>query len=129
MINTSGTRKRAVARVALKPGKGMVRVNKQALDSFGNQLIRMRIREPLMLVGDLANQIHLEINVVGGGISSQADAMRAAIGRALSAYGGEKVRKTLSDYDRTFLVCDTRRKEVCKPNDSKARAKRQKSYR
>ena len=60
---------------------------------------------------------------------SQVDAMRQAIGIALSELGGEKVRKILVDYDRTFLVADTRRKEPCKPNDSKARAKRQSSKR
>ena len=107
----------------------MVRINGVALDSFGSELVRMKIREPLLLVGDLADKVNMSINVNGGGVISQVDAMRQAIGRALSEFGGEKIRKNLVSYDRSFLVADTRRKETCKPNDSKARAKRQKSYR
>ena len=60
---------------------------------------------------------------------SQVDAIRQAIGKALAEFGGEKIRKMLVDYDRSFIVADTRRKEVCKPNDSKARARRQSSKR
>lgn len=128
-IITSGTRKRSVARVTLKEGKGMIRMNGQAIDSFGTDLLRMKIKEPLILLGDLANKVHIDINVCGGGVMSQAEAARLAMCRALAEFGGEKVRKILYDYDRSFLVADIRRKEVCKPNDSKARAKRQKSYR
>ena len=129
VINTSGTRKRSVARLTLSPGKGLVRINGIALDSFEPKLARMKILEPLLLVPDIASQIKMNINVYGGGVMSQADAVRQAMGKALSEFGGEKIRKLLIKYDRAFLVADTRYKETCKPNDSKARAKRQKSYR
>ena len=129
IIQTSGKRKRAIARLKLVPGQGQVRINGVALDTFGTELVRLRIKEPLIIVGDLADKVHISINVNGGGVMSQVDAMRQAIGIALSELGGEKVRKILVDYDRTFLVADTRRKEPCKPNDSKARAKRQSSKR
>jgi small subunit ribosomal protein S9 len=107
----------------------MVRVNGQSLKTLQPRLARLKVEEPLMLVGDLANNVHIDVNVMGGGIISQADASKLAIGRALALAGGEKVRQVLLDYDRAFLVADTRRKEQRKPNDSKARAKRQKSYR
>jgi small subunit ribosomal protein S9 len=113
----------------LKPGKGLIRINGKTLDTVEPRLARMKIQEPLLLVGDIASQVHIDVNVYGGGIMSQADAIRQAMGRALSAFGGEKIRRTLVKYDRSFLVADTRYKEQCKPNDSKARAKRQKSYR
>ena len=128
-INTAGTRKRAVARATLKPGKGLVRINYQNINVFEPEIARLKLQEPLMLVGDLADQISVDIKVSGGGAMAQMDAARVALCRALAEFGGEKVKQTLLSYDRTFLVPDTRRKETCKPNDSKARAKRQKSYR
>jgi len=129
VIHTSGMRKRSVARLTLHPGKGLVRINGQMLDTFEPKLARMRIQEPLLLVGDVADKVRMDVKVYGGGVMSQVDAIRQAMGRALSEFGGEKVRKKLIDYDRALLVADTRFKEPCKPNDSKARAKRQKSYR
>ncbi len=129
VVITSGRRKRAIARLRLLPGSGMIRVNGMALDAYGSKLARLKIKEPLLLVSDIADKVNISVNVHGGGIISQVDAIRQALGRALSEFGGEKVRKILVNYDRTFLVADTRRKEPCKPNDSKARAKRQKSYR
>ena len=128
-IVTSGMRKRAVARAVLTPGKGMVRINGVALDSFEPKLARLKLQEPLFLVDDIAKTVHIDITVSGGGFLSQVEAARVAMCRALSQQGGVKVRKSLVDYDRSFLVPDTRRKETRKPNDSKARAKRQKSYR
>ncbi len=128
-IHTSGTRKRSNARLTLTAGKGMVRINGRALDAFEPRLARLKIQEPLLLVGDLANTVHINVNVCGGGVMSQVEAIRQAMGKALSELGGEKIRRKLIEYDRAFLVADTRYKETCKPNDSKARAKRQKSYR
>jgi small subunit ribosomal protein S9 len=129
VIHTSGKRKRSVARLTLSAGQGLVRVNGRMLDVFEPKLARLRIQEPLLLVGDLASKSQINVNVCGGGVTSQVDAVRQALGKALSELGGEKVRKMLVQYDRSFLVADTRYKEQCKPNDSKARAKRQKSYR
>lgn len=129
VIHTSGTRKRSVARLTLKPGKGLVRVNGVMLDNFEPSLARMKIKEPLLLVGEMASKVHIDVNVYGGGVISQAEAVRQAMGKALSELGGEKIKRMLLKYDRSLLVADTRYKETCKPNDSKARAKRQKSYR
>ena len=127
-IIASGTRKRAIARVALKPGKGKVRFNNIFLDNYNNSILRLRISEPLILAGDVAKTVDLDVNPHGGGANGQADAARLAIARALVEYD-KKLKKVFYDYDRLLLVADVRQKEACKPNDSKARAKRQKSYR
>ncbi|MFH1683161.1 MAG: 30S ribosomal protein S9 [Candidatus Woesearchaeota archaeon] len=128
IIQVSGTRKRAVARAALKDGSGKVKINGKFLENYGNGVLRLRVQEPLVLVGDLASKVDLQISVAGGGANGQADAIRLAIARALVEYD-KKLKKTFEDYDRLLLVADVRRKEACKPGISKARAKRQKSYR
>ena len=127
-IITKGKRKRAIARATLSEGHGQIKINGQALASFGNELSRLRISEPLMLAEDIVKTIDLQVRVLGGGINGQTDAVRLAIARALVGFD-KKLKKTFDDYDRLLLVADVRRKEVRKPNDSKARAKRQKSYR
>jgi len=127
-IQTQGKRKRAVARAKLVPGKGKVTVNGQLLSNFGTDILRLRISEPLVLAGDVAKKITVDVDIRGGGINGQADAARLAIARALVQHDN-KLKKAFDEYDRLLLVADVRRKEACKPNDSKARAKRQKSYR
>src|SRR4051812_25331110 len=83
-FHASGKRKRAVARVTIKPnGKGHISVNNVALSQYGNELNRARIREPLMLAGDAATKLDVTVRVQGGGATGQADAVRLAIGRAL----------------------------------------------
>ncbi|MFQ5475232.1 MAG: 30S ribosomal protein S9, partial [Candidatus Nanoarchaeia archaeon] len=92
------------------------------------QMLRMKLMEPLVLAGDKAKEVNINVRTHGGGMTGQADAARLAIARALAEYH-KKLKDVFLDYDRTLLVADSRRKETCKPNDSKARAKRQKSYR
>ncbi len=128
VIHKSGKRKRAIARATLKKGKGKVKVNGVFLDNFGDRVSQLRIKEPLVLAGETAKKVDVFVRVNGGGINGQADAARLAIARALVEHD-KKLEKTFDDYDRLLLVADVRRKEVCKPNISKARAKRQKSYR
>lgn len=123
-----GKRKRAIARASVGAGTGKVKINGQFLDNFSNDMSRLRIKEPLTLASDVVSKIDVKVNVIGGGMNGQADAIRLAIARALVQHE-PKLKKIFEDYDRLLLVADVRRKEVCKPNDSKARAKRQKSYR
>jgi len=127
-IHTNGKRKQAVARATLRTGTGKVLINGKLLHSLTDHLTKLRILEPLVLCGELANKVNIDINVHGGGINGQADASRLAIARALVQYDG-KLKKIFNDYDRLLLVADVRKNEVSKPNDSKPRAKRQKSYR
>ncbi len=128
LIQTQGKRKSAVARATLSPGNGRVTINDQLLDSYANEVLRLRICEPLILAGEVAKTINIAVKVMGGGVNGQADASRLAVARALVEHD-KKLKKVFYDYDRLLLVADVRRKEACKPNDSKARAKRQKSYR
>ena len=70
------------------------------------------------------------IRTMSGGKEAQIQAARLAIAKALVIISGSEVlRKAFVSYDRNILVPDSRRKEARKPGDSKARAKRQKSYR
>ncbi len=128
VVHTQGKRKLAVARATLTQGTGKVTVNGLYLHNYGTDLLRTRIAEPIVLAEDVAEKLNFEIRVQGGGVSGQADAIRLAIARALVEHQ-PKLKKTFYDYDRLLLVADVRRKETRKPNDSKARAARQKSYR
>ncbi len=128
IIHTSGKRKRAIARATLKPGTGLVKINRKKLNVYNPKMARLKLKEPLILAGNIANEVNININVKGGGVISQTEAARLAMSRALVKYN-KKLEKIFLSYDRHLLIADVRRKETCKPNTSKARAKRQKSYR
>jgi small subunit ribosomal protein S9 len=129
-VHVSGKRKRAIARATLTKGKGTIRINSLALEAYNPRMAQLMIQEPLTLAGDLAKKVDINIKVKGGGWHSQADAVRLVVAKALLEHSGsEALKKTFLDYDRHLLVADTRRTEPSKPNDSKPRAKRQKSYR
>ena len=130
-IHESGKRKRAIARATLNDGSGIIRINNQLLDHLNNKIARMKILEPLMLAGDIAKKVNIDIKVAGGGFQSQAEAVRLAIAKALVNHTkSDKLKNTFLEYDRHLLVADIRKNEPCKPNDSdKPRKKRQKSYR
>lgn len=129
-IHASGKRKTSVARANVKKGSGIVRVNGQLLRTYGNDVIRMMIKEPLKLAEDLSKEVNIKVKVEGGGKMAQAQAARLAIARALVKYSGdEELEEKFLEYDRHLLVADIRKKEPQKPYRSSARAKRQKSKR
>lgn len=129
VIHVAGKRKKAIARATLKAGSGNVKVNNMNLDYHEPKMARMKIKEPLLLARDVASKVDIKVNVTGGGVMSQAEAARLAIGRALVQHNA-KLKELLLSYDRHLLVADVRQKEVKKPNSrGRARAKRQKSYR
>mgnify|MGYP001610585092 CR=1 FL=1 len=126
----TGKRKRAVARATVRKGKGNVRINSLLLQNYEPKLSRMRIEEPLMIASEVAGQVNIDVNVYGGGFQSQAEAARLAIAKGLVAYTKSKqLRQDFLNYDRHLLVADIRRGEASKPNDSKPRKARTKSYR
>ena len=131
VIVMSGKRKRAIARATIRPGKGSVKVNSVPLDFVMPRISRMKIEEPLMIAGEAANEMSIDIDVRGGGINSQAEAARLAVAKGIIAYTKDaKLKKEFITYDRNLLVADVRRKESAKPNrHSQARSKTQKSYR
>src|SRR3989344_2024391 len=92
-IHTQGKRKSATARATLKAGKGKVKVNGQFLANFSNELLRLRLSEPLVLAGAVASRVDVEINIKGGGVNGQSDAARVALARALVAHD-ESLKKT-----------------------------------
>lgn len=81
--NTTGRRKCAVARVRMRAGSGQITINDRPLDDyFGRSTSRMIVRQPLELTKTEA-QFDIDVNVVGGGLAGQADAIRHGITRAL----------------------------------------------
>ncbi|MBI2650937.1 30S ribosomal protein S9 [Candidatus Woesearchaeota archaeon] len=131
VILTSGKRKKAIARAAVKAGKGIVKINNKLLDFYEPKLYRLKLREPLIIAGDISNKVDISLNVIGGGVSSQTDACRLAIAKGLVEFSkDDKLKEEFLNYDRGLLVADVRRKESAKPNrHGQARSKVQKSYR
>ena len=127
----SGKRKSAVAKATIEAGTGVVTFNKRPL-SFLSELQQLEISEPLIIAKDVLGDLKFDIalNVKSGGIASQVEAGRLAIAKAIVKFvGDDNLRNAFLAYDRNLLIADTRRKEVCKPGDSKARAMRQTSFR
>ena len=130
-INKSGKRKTAIARATLRQGNGLVRINSIPLEFIHPKMSRLKLLEPLILAGDVAGKVDIDVDVAGGGVTSQAEASRLAIAKALVNFTkSDKLKETFLNYDRNLLVADVRRKEAAKPNrHGQARAKVQKSYR
>jgi len=129
-VNTSGKRKTAVARATLKKGIGRIRINRKPVEIYTPELARLKIMEPLALAGEKIKNIDIDVNVSGGGVMGQADAVRTAIARGLADfYNDATLKNTFLSYDRSLLVNDSRRKEPKHPLGRGARKKRQKSYR
>ncbi|MBD6955077.1 MAG: 30S ribosomal protein S9 [Thermoplasmata archaeon] len=130
VVVASGKRKTAVARAVAREGSGRVRINKVPLEIYKPELLRTMIMEPLLLIGEKAKQLDIDVNVKGGGIVGQAEASRTAIARAINQFFGDSsIEKIFKEYDRTLIVNDVRRKLPKLPMGRGARAKRQKSYR
>ncbi len=82
----TGRRKAAVARVYIKPGSGVITVNKKPVDQFfSRDTGRMIVRQPLDITGSIGT-FDIDANVTGGGESGQAGAIRHGIARALVEY-------------------------------------------
>lgn len=82
----TGRRKSSTARVYIKPGKGEIIINQNALDKyFGRKTARMIVRQPLE-VTNLTDRFDIVVTVRGGGINGQAGAIRLGIARALVEY-------------------------------------------
>ena len=130
IINTSGKRKTAIARATLKPGVGRVRINSVPLEIYGTDLTRLKISEPLLLVPNALDGIDAAIDVAGGGVMGQAEAVRTALARGIVEWHNDpQIKDAFLAYDRTLLVNDSRQKETKKPHGRGARKKFQKSYR
>lgn len=125
-ICATGRRKCATARVLIVPGTGKVKVNdKQIEDYFTSEAICGYIAQPLAVTGN-TGKFDISANIVGGGLSGQAGALRHGIARALVKYD-EALRAVLKASG--MLTRDSREKERKKSGQPGARARFQFSKR
>jgi small subunit ribosomal protein S9 len=122
----TGRRKSAVARVFMKPGKGLITVNDRPVDEFfSRETGRMVVRQPLELTGNLTS-FDIVVNIHGGGESGQAGAVRHGITRALSDFDAT-LKPVLSNAG--LVTRDAREVERKKVGLRKARRRKQFSKR
>ncbi len=130
-IVVSGKTKSAIAKATIKAGNGIVLINNrpyEQLDFFK----KLSIMEPIEIAKKILGKTDFDISVrvAGGGSEGQIGATRLAIAKSIVKFtNSEALKKSYADYDKSLLVADVRRKEPYKPGDSKARRKRQKSFR
>jgi len=120
IIHTIGRRKAAVARIYLSKGKGNIIVNgKDFKEYFPVDIMQYKLEQPFKTV-DLEGKFDVKVNVVGGGTTGQAEAIRLAISRALCKLDLE-TRPALKS--EGLLTRDSRVVERKKPGQKKARKK------
>jgi small subunit ribosomal protein S9 len=126
IINTIGRRKTSIARVYVKPGKGDIKVNDRELkEYFISEIHQTTVKQPLVAV-KVDGQYDVTVNVEGGGVKGQAEAVRLGIARALVLFNTENkpvLRK------EGFITRDSRMVERKKPGRRKARRRFQFSKR
>ena len=122
----TGRRKTAIARTRLYTGSGMIEINGRPMDQyFPRKTLQMIVRQPLALT-KTAEQFDIKVNVWGGGMTGQAEAVRLGIARALLQYDAA-TRPALKKAG--FLTRDARKKERKKYGLAAARARFQYSKR
>ncbi|MDC1327148.1 MAG: 30S ribosomal protein S9 [Flavobacteriales bacterium] len=125
-LHKIGRRKTAVARVYLSDGKGKITINKRDLDNyFTTATLRYKVKQPLVLT-DNETSFDIKVNVFGGGITGQAEAIRLALSRAMCEIN-EEHRLVLKP--EGLLTRDPRMVERKKFGQKKARKKFQFSKR
>ena len=130
-IVAAGKRKTCVAKAYIKEGTGKITINKMNYEHLPF-FHRLLIKEPVEITKKVLGNFNfdIEVSTAGGGNESKIESSRLAISKALVLFTkSPELKKAMVEYDRSMLVADVRRKEPYKPGDSKARAKRQKSYR
>ena len=125
-VHAVGKRKTAIARVWMKQGKGNIVINKRSMeDYFLRPTSRMIVQQALELAG-VTDAYDITINVIGGGLTGQAGAIRHALSRALSATDPSK-RGVLKEAG--LITRDARKKERKKYGLASARRRFQVSKR
>lgn len=126
VINTIGRRKSAVARIYLSEGKGNITINnKDAKDYFTVPTLHYKLNQPFMLT-ETEGQYDVKVNVDGGGVTGQVEAIRLAISRALTEIDADNKPKLK---EHGLMTRDPRMVERKKPGQKKARKKFQFSKR
>jgi small subunit ribosomal protein S9 len=132
VVQSSGKRKTAIARAVLRhPSKGQIKINNVPLELYEPEIAKMRIQEVLEVADHpKLEKCDINVQVQGGGIMSQTGAVRIAIAKAINKFIGTKtIEKVFRDYDDSLLSGDSRRIEPKKFGGTKARKRRQKSFR
>jgi small subunit ribosomal protein S9 len=126
VINTLGRRKKSVARIYMTKGKGKYTINgKDYKEYFTTVALQYRINQPFTLT-DNVDQYDLKVNVAGGGITGQAEAIRLAISRAFVQIDADNKPALKAE---GLMTRDPRMVERKKPGQKKARKKFQFSKR
>jgi small subunit ribosomal protein S9 len=118
LIQTTGRRKEAVARVRLRPGSGNVVINGRPVEQYFTILTHVQRATEALRLTQTADVYDVDATIDGGGVSGQAGALRLGIARALVALDDE-VRPQLKKAE--LLVRDAREKERRKYGLKKAR--------
>jgi small subunit ribosomal protein S9 len=126
IINAIGRRKAAVARVYITEGKGNITINKRDIaEYFPVDTLQYIVKQPLNLL-EVTGQFDVKVNLDGGGVRGQAEALRLAISRAMIKIDEENRPKLKA---AGFLTRDPREVERKKPGRPKARKRFQFSKR
>ena len=127
VLNALGRRKSAVALVYVVPGKGNITINGRDVNEyFTLDSLRYMVNQPFEVTGTIA-QFDVKVNLDGGGIKGQAEALRLGISRALCEIDKEAYRPALKAAG--FLTRDAREVERKKPGQPGARRRFQFSKR
>ena len=126
IVHKIGRRKTSVARVYVRPGSGVITINKKdSKEYFGTDVLVYKINQPFLLT-ETAGQYDVTVNVFGGGITGQAEAIRLGLSRAMCEIN-EEFRLALKPAG--LLTRDARMVERKKPGQKKARKRFQFSKR
>ena len=120
-VQCFGRKKTSTALAFVKRGTGLIKVNGVPISLVQPEILKLKIFEPVLLIGtDRFQQVDIRVRVKGGGTTSQIYAIRQAIAKGIVAfyqkYVDEASKREIKDklvaYDRSLLVADTRR---CEP--------------
>jgi len=137
-VQCFGRKKNATAVAHCTTGTGFIKVNGKPLQTLEPASLRLKVWEPIFLLGAQRFQdLNIRVRVRGGGATSQLIAIRQAISKSLIAYYQKyhdeatkrELKEVLIQYDKGLLVADPRRMEPKKFGGQGARARYQKSYR
>lgn len=126
IVHKIGRRKTSVARVYVRPGSGVITINKKdSKEYFGTDVLVYKVNQPFLLT-ETVGHYDVTVNIFGGGITGQAEAIRLGVSRALCEIN-EEFRLLLKPHG--LLTRDARMVERKKPGQKKARKKFQFSKR
>lgn len=119
-VQCFGKKKTATAVAHVKAGKGLLKVNGCPINLVQPEILRLKVYEPLLLVGlDKFANLDIRVRVTGGGHTSQIYAIRQAIAKGVVSFhqkyvdeqSKNELKKAFVSYDRTLLIADARQPE------------------